>query len=373
MEFKILKEDPSSARLGEVFTPHGRVATPCFMPVGTSAAVKTMSPRELREAGAQIILSNTYHLTLRPGMEIIKKAGGLHQFMSWDGPILTDSGGYQVFSLAERRVVSEEGVHFQSHIDGAACFLGPEEVIRAQEILNADIITSLDECTPYPCEHDRVSRSLETTLRWEKKCRELHPAAGRDSALFGIVQGGIYPDLRTRCVEALLEIGFDGYAIGGLSVGEPIAQMYDIAELTASLLPREKPRYLMGVGRPVDIVECVARGMDMFDCVLPTRNARNGKAFTPDGAINVQSAKYREDFSPLQRDCECYACLHFTRAYIRHLLTVDEILALRLLTTHNLRFYLHFMKRLRDAIAHATLEEIRTDFATRRAPANDSQ
>jgi len=369
-----LKQDnASSARLGEISTPHGHVMTPCFMPVGTAAAVKTMSPRELGEVGAQIILSNTYHLMLRPGMEIIEKAGGLHRFMSWHGPLLTDSGGYQVFSLAARRKVTDQGVHFRSHIDGAACFLGPEEVIRTQETLGADIITALDECTPYPCEHEKVQRSLERTLRWERKCRELHHQSAirsPQSAIFGIVQGGIYRDLRKDCVEALLEVGFDGYAIGGLSVGEPIKQMYDIAELTASLLPKEKPRYVMGVGKPVDIIECVARGIDMFDCVLPTRNARNGKAFTPDGAINVRSAKYKDDFSPLQADCDCYACRNFTRAYIRHLLNIDEILALRLLTTHNLRFYLHLMERLRLAIAEGKLDEVRRGFAQRYTAAN---
>jgi len=386
-----LKRDNSSAaRLGEITTPHGRVMTPCFMPVGTAGAVKTMSPRELRQVGAQMLLSNTYHLMLRPGMEIIKKAGGLHKFMSWDGPILTDSGGYQVFSLAARRVITEEGVHFRSHIDGSACFLGPEETMRTQETLGADIITTLDECTPYPCEHEKVRRSLETTLRWERKCRELHAEAelfrqnnrigrgtgvppvknhGQDAhatrrALFGIVQGGVYEDLRKRSVEALLEIGFDGYAIGGLSVGEPINQMYDIAEFAASLLPGEKARYLMGVGKPADIVECVARGIDMFDCVLPTRNARNGKAFTPGGAINVRSARYKDDFSPIQPDCDCYACRNFTRAYIRHLLNIDEILALRLLTTHNLRFYFQLMKRLRLAIAEGKLDELRREFGS---------
>ena len=372
MEFKILRrDDSSSARLGEISTPHGRVMTPCFMPVGTAGAVKTMSPRELREVGAQVLLSNTYHLLLRPGMEIIKEAGGLHAFMSWDGPILTDSGGYQVFSLAERRKVTEGGVHFRSHIDGSAYFLGPEEVIRSQETLGADLITVLDECTPYPCEHEQVRRSLETTLGWERKCRELHGES--DSGLFGIVQGGVYEELRKQAVEALVEMGFDGYAIGGLSVGEPISQMYDITEFTASLLPEEKPRYLMGVGRPIDLVECVARGIDMFDCVLPTRNARNGKAFTPNGTINVRSARYKKDFTPIQPDCDCYACRHFSLAYIRHLLTVDEMLALRLLTTHNLRFYLRVMKRLRDAIAEGKLGELRKDFATRRAPASDSQ
>jgi len=361
MEFKILKRDnSSSARVGEISTPHGSVMTPCFMPVGTSAAVKTMSPRELREVGAQIILANTYHLILRPGTEIIKKAGGLHKFMSWDGPILTDSGGYQVFSLAERRKVTEEGVHFQSHVDGSACFLGPEESIKAQEAFGADIITTLDECPPFPCEHEKVRESLETTLRWERRCKELHQEG--ESGLFGIVQGGVYRDLRERSVEALLETRFDGYAIGGLSVGEPTSQMYEIAEFTASLLPEDKPRYLMGVGTPIDIVECVWRGVDMFDCVLPTRNARNGKAFTPDGPINVRSAKFKEDFSPVQADCDCYGCRNFTRAYIRHLLNVDEILALRLLTTHNLRFYLQLMSRLRGAIAAGATEAFRAAF-----------
>jgi queuine tRNA-ribosyltransferase len=364
MKLKDVKQDSSSsARAGEISTPHGRIATPFFMPVGTSAAVKTMSPRQLKEVGAQIVLSNTYHLVLRPGLEVIEKAGGLHTFMSWDRPILTDSGGYQVFSLAANRKISEEGVHFRSHIDGAACFLGPQEVIRAQETLGADIIMTLDECTPYPCEHERVRESLEMTLRWERKCKELRRKP--DAALFGIVQGGVYPDLRKRSVEGLLEIGFDGYAIGGLSVGEPSDQMYDITEFTAGLLPEDTPRYLMGAGTPLDIIECVARGIDMFDCVLPTRNARNGRAFTPDGHVNVRSAKCKEDFSPVQEDCDCYTCRNFTRAYLRHLLNVDEILGLNLLTIHNLRFYLRLMERLRDAIAEGTFEEVRRDFTQR--------
>ena len=369
MELRILKQDDSSsARLGEISTAHGRIETPCFMPVGTSAAVKTISPRELKEVGAQIILSNTYHLTLRPGIEIIRKAGGLHKFMSWHAPIFTDSGGYQVFSLAERRKVSESGVHFRSHIDGSACFLGPDEVMAAQRAFGADIITTLDECAPFPCEYEKVRKSVETSLRWEKRCRELHqasPAGESQSALFGIVQGGVYHDLRKYSVEALLEIGFDGYAIGGLSVGEPINQMYEITEFTAALLPKDRPRHLMGVGTPLDIIECVARGIDMFDSVLPTRNARNGKAFAPNGPINVRSAKYKEDFSPIQSDCDCYACRNFSRAYLRHLLNIDEILALRLLTTHNLRFYLRLMERIRGAIAAGSFAELRKDFAER--------
>ncbi len=366
MEFKILKQDDSSSgRLGEISTAHGVVQTPCFMPVGTSAAVKTISPRELKEVGAQIILSNTYHLILRPGIEIIKRAGGLHKFMSWDSPVFTDSGGYQVFSLAETRKVAETGVHFRSHIDGSACFLGPDEVMAAQQAFGADIITALDECAPFPCEYEEVRKSVETTLRWEKRCKELHQ--GGESALFGIVQGGVYDDLRKYSVEGLLGIGFDGYAVGGLSVGEPTNQMYEITEFTAALLPEDKPRHLMGVGTPLDIVKCVARGIDMFDCVLPTRNARNGKAFALDGPVNVRSARYKEDFSPIQSDCDCYACRNFSRAYIRHLLNIDEILALRLLTTHNLRFYLRLMERLREAIAARRLKELRRDFAERYA------
>lgn len=390
MEFCVLKEDSSSAgRCGEIVTPHGRVRTPCFMPVGTVGAVKTMSPRELKEVGADIILANTYHLILRPGIESVEKAGALHRFMSWDRPILTDSGGYQVFSLAERRKITEAGIRFQSHIDGSTCFLGPEESIRAQQALGADILTTLDECPPFPSPRQKVQESLEMTLRWEKRCKELHwegkrtgagfsrqggenhrqdADAGSESGLFGIVQGGIYPDLRRCSVESLLEIGFDGYAIGGLSVGEPINQMYEIAEFAASLLPREKPRYLMGVGTPMDLVECVANGIDMFDCVLPTRNARNGKAFTSDGPINVRSAKCKADLSPIQSDCPCYACRNFTRAYIRHLLNMDEILGLRLLTTHNLHFYLQLMTRLREAITAGSLEAFRAQFKKRYMP-----
>lgn len=350
------------------------------MPVGTAGAVKTMSPKELKEVGAEILLSNTYHLILRPGIEVIEKAGGLHRFMSWDRPILTDSGGYQVFSLAERRKISEQGIRFQSHIDGSTCFLGPEESIRAQQALGADILTTLDECPPFPSPRAKVRESLEMTLRWERRCKELHREGNRSGTgfqpvshgqaahatsqggLFGIVQGGVYEDLRRRSVEVLLEIGFDGYAIGGLSVGEPTHQMHEIAEFTASLLPKEKPRYLMGVGTPIDVVECVARGADMFDCVLPTRNARNGKAFTPEGPLNMRSARFKEDFSPIQSDCGCYACRNFTRAYIRHLLNMDEILALRLLTMHNLHFYLGLMNRLREAITDGALDAFRADF-----------
>jgi queuine tRNA-ribosyltransferase len=384
MEFRVLKEDPSSAaRCGEIVTAHGLVRTPCFMPVGTAAAVKTMSPRELKEVGAELILAKTYHLILRPGIEVVEKAGGLRRFMSWDRPILTDSGGYQVFSLAQRREVTEAGIRFQSHIDGSPCFLGPEESIKAQQALGADIVTTLDECPPFPSPYEKVQESLEMTLRWERRCKESHRESRRrgtgfqpvnhgqdahatsQSGLFGIVQGGVYQDLRRRSVEALLEIGFDGYAIGGLSVGEPTSQMYAMAEFTASLLPADKPRYLMGVGTPIDLVECVARGIDMFDCVLPTRNARNGKAFTSDGPINVRSAKFKEDFSPIQSDCDCYTCSNFTRAYIRHLLNIDEILALRLLTTHNLRFYLQLMTRLGQAIDDGNLNAFRAAFRER--------
>jgi len=364
MEFRVLKEDSSSAaRCGEIVTAHGLVRTPCFMPVGTAAAVKTMSPRELKEVGAEIILANTYHLILRPGIKVVEKAGGLHRFMSWDKPILTDSGGYQVFSLAQRRKVTEAGIRFQSHIDGSMCFLGPEESIRAQQALGADIITTLDECPPFPSPYEKVLESLEMTLRWERRCKELRRES--EGGLFGIVQGGVYQDLRRRSVEALLEDDFDGYAIGGLSVGEPTSQMCEIAEFTASLLPKDKPRYLMGVGTPIDLVECVARGTDMFDCVLPTRNARNGKAFTSDGPVNVRSAKFKEDFSPIQSDCDCYTCSNFTRAYIRHLLNIDEILALRLLTTHNLHFYLRLMTRLGEAIEEGRLSAFRAAFKER--------
>jgi queuine tRNA-ribosyltransferase len=362
MDFRVLKKDDSSkARVGEISTAHGRVMTPCFMPVGTFAAVKTMSPDELKDVGAQIILSNTYHLMLRPGAEIIRKAGGLHAFMSWEGPILTDSGGYQVFSLAERRKITAEGIHFQSHVDGSSCFLGPEEAITFQEVLAADIIMALDECPPYPCDHRAVAKSLERTLEWERKCRQVHQKG--DSALFGIVQGGIYEDLRKRCAEALLEIGFEGYAMGGLSVGEPTDEMYHMVEVTTPCLPTDKPRYLMGVGKPIEIIECVARGIDMFDCVLPTRNARNGKAFLREGAINVRSARYKGDLDPIDAECNCYTCRNFSRAYIRHLFNVDEILGLRLLTTHNLWFYLQLMSRLRDAIEEGKLYALQKELS----------
>lgn len=326
-------------------TPHGIIQTPVFMPVGTQATVKTMSPDELLDLGVEILLSNTYHLFLRPGPELVAEAGGLHRFMGWPRAILTDSGGYQVFSLADRRRITEEGVLFRSHLDGSQRFLGPEEAVRIQSLLGADIIMAFDECPPYPAEREYVKQSLERTARWADRCRKAHHRP--DQALFGIVQGGTYPDLRRLSVELTTELDFPGYAVGGLSVGEPKELMYEILEETVPLLPRDKPRYLMGVGSPDALLAGVARGIDMFDCVLPTRIARNGTVFTKEGRIIVRDAAHARDFRPLDEGCNCYACRNFTRAYIRHLFKAGEILGLRLATIHNLHFLLDLMAEIR--------------------------
>ena len=328
------------------------------MPVGTRATVKTMTPAELVGLGAEIILGNTYHLFLKPGMEIMGKAGGLHKFSAWPHPILTDSGGFQVFSLSQLRKIRPDGVEFASHIDGSRFFLGPKESIAIQRTLGSDIVMAFDECTPYPCSHKDAKASMETTLRWEALSREQPLMQGQQ--IFGIVQGSVYRDLRELCAKELMGMNFDGYAIGGLSVGESEAEMLECLDWVAPILPEERPRYLMGVGTPKQIVEAVCRGIDMFDCVLPTRLARHGTAFTAEGGtIPIKAGRYAEDFTPIDPDCACYACTHFTRAYIRHLLNVGEILGLRLLSIHNLHHYMALMRDIREAIEDGTLNELR--------------
>lgn len=351
----------SGARLGRVHTPHGTIETPVFMPVGTLATVKTMSPEELKQMDAQIILSNTYHLYLRPGYEIVRRAGGLHRFMNWDRPILTDSGGFQVFSLSERRKITEEGVEFKSHLDGSKLFLSPESSMEIQNALGADIIMAFDECPPYPASHEYVKQSLERTTRWAERCLKAH-ARPHDQALFGIVQGGMYEDLRRQSAEQLTSLDFPGYAIGGLSVGEPKEVMYQMLEITTPLLPANKPRYLMGVGSPDALLEGAIRGVDMFDCVLPTRIARNGTCMTSQGRLVIRNAKYQDDFGPLDPECSCYTCTHYSRAYIRHLIKADETFGIRLTTYHNLHFLLDLMRKIRQAIMEDRLLDFRDEF-----------
>ncbi|HET7340488.1 MAG TPA: tRNA guanosine(34) transglycosylase Tgt [Methylomirabilota bacterium] len=364
LRFELLSTD-GAARRGRLTTAHGVVDTPAFMPVGTRAAVKSLGPDDLRAAGAQIILSNTYHLLVRPGPELIRELGGLHRFMAWDGPILTDSGGYQVFSLARLRKVAEDGVEFRSPSDGAMHVLTPERVIDIQRALGVDIMHPLDECLAYPAGRADTERSLALTLRWAHRAREAHRAAGAGPALFGIVQGGFEPDLRARAVAETVALGFDGYAIGGMAVGEPKPLMRELTEAVARALPAGQPRYLMGVGKPEDLVEAVARGVDMFDCVLPTRNARNGQAFTPDGPLTLKQARWTRDPAPLQEDCACEACRRFSRAYLRHLFMSDELLVYRLLSLHNLYFFLGLMATVRAAIAEGAFEPFRARFFAR--------
>ena len=347
------------ARAGVLHTPHGDVPTPVFMPVGTQGTVKAVSPRDLKDLGATMILANTYHLYLRPGDERIARLGGLHRFMAWDGPILTDSGGYQVFSLAARRRVDADGVTFRSHIDGSEHRFTPEKVIAIQENLGADIITCLDECAP-PTDYEYNVRALERTHAWAVRCREAHQRA--DQALFGIVQGGVFPDLREQSARFITGLGFDGYAIGGLSVGEPKEQTYAVLEWLDGLLPADRPRYLMGVGTPEDLVEGVARGVDMFDCVLPTRMARNGGALTRHGRINLRNACYADDPGPLLPDCTCYTCTHFSRAYLRHLILANEILGAHLLTIHNLHLMLTMAREVRESILKGQFSAYREAF-----------
>jgi queuine tRNA-ribosyltransferase len=362
--FELLATD-GAARRGRVTTPHGVVDTPAFMPVGTQGAVKSLSPDDVREAGAQIVLGNTYHLLLRPGPDLVRELGGLHRFMGWDAPILTDSGGFQVFSLAKLRKMTEEGVEFRSPTDGASHFLSPERAVEIQCALGADIIHPLDECLAYPATREETERSLALTMRWARRSQAAHHGLGSASSLFGIVQGGSYPDLRRRAVDETVALGFAGYAIGGMAVGEPKPMMRDLTALVAGALPADQPRYLMGVGKPEDLVESVARGVDMFDCVLPTRNARNGQCFTPDGPLTLKQARFTRDPAPLQADCPCYACRHFSRAYLRHLFMAEELLIYRLLSQHNLHFFLGLMRAMRTAIAEGAFEAFRTRFFAR--------
>jgi queuine tRNA-ribosyltransferase len=355
---KVCKQ--SGARLGKVHTPHGSFDTPAFMPVGTQATVKTMSPEELQTMDAQIILSNTYHLFLRPGHEIVAEAGGLHRFMNWDRPILTDSGGFQVFSLSDIRKITEEGVQFRSHISGEKLFISPEKAMEIQNALGADIIMAFDECPPYPAEYDYVRKSLELTTRWAERCMKSHNRS--DQALFGIIQGGMFADLRKQSARELLALDFPGYALGGLSVGEPKPLMYEVLEETVPLLPTKKPRYLMGVGSPDALVEGAIRGIDMFDCVLPTRIARNGTTMTSKGRLVVRNAQYARDFTPLDENCDCYTCRNYTKAYIRHLIKADETFGIRLTTYHNLHFLLQLMRDVRQAIMNDRLLDFRDQF-----------
>jgi len=360
-EFELIKEDPDSrARVGRFHTPHGSFDTPVFMPVGTQATVKAVTPRNLEELEAKIILANTYHLYMRPGHELVKEAGGLHKFMGWNGPILTDSGGFQIFSLAELRNIREEGVTFQSHLDGSTHFISPEKAIEIENALGADIIMAFDECVPYPAEYDYVMKSAKRTTRWLKRCIQAHRRD--DQALFGIIQGGMYADLRRMSAEEILSHDLPGYAIGGLSVGEPKPLMYEMLDHTVPLMPKNKPRYLMGVGSPDCLVEGVLHGIDMFDCVLPTRIARNGTALTSRGKIVVRNAEHAKDFTTLDPECDCYACQNFTKAYIRHLIKANEILASILLSIHNLRFLISLMKEVRKSILEERLLEFRNEF-----------
>lgn len=359
LKYTLLKQD-GAARAGLLETTHGLIETPIFMPVGTQASVKAMSPRDLHEVGAQIILSNTYHLYLRPGHNLVAEAGGLHSFMRWDKPILTDSGGFQVFSLARLRDIGEDGVAFRSHIDGSRHFFTPEKVMEIEQALGADIAMVFDVCSPYPAPREQILAALEKTTRWAARCKHCHTR--EDQALFGIVQGGLYNDLRRRSAQELIELDFPGYGIGGLSVGEPKPLMYDCLDNLMPLMPADKPRYLMGVGSPDCLVEGVARGVDMFDCVLPTRIARNGTVFTRQGKLVVRNAVYARDFSPLEEGCDCYACRNFSRAYIRHLIKANEIFGLHLTTIHNLHFLLKLMQDIRKNILSGTFAEFYKEF-----------
>ena len=364
MKFELLATDGVSRR-ARLTLAHGVLDTPAFMPVGTYGTVKAMRPTDLKDIGAQIVLGNTFHLWLRPGLDVIEAHGGLHRFMGWEGPILTDSGGFQVFSLNALRKISEEGVKFRSPVNGDACFLSPEESMRIQRVLNSDIVMIFDECTPFPADLTQAAESMRLSLRWAQRSKCAH--AGNSNALFGIVQGGMYPELRLQSLQGLEQIGFDGYAIGGLSVGEPKEEMRKILNYTAPLLPQDKPRYLMGVGTPEDIVEAVLAGMDMFDCVMPTRNARNGHLFTRHGDIRIRNSRYRHETQPLDVDCSCYTCRNFTRAYLHHLDKSQEILGATLNTLHNLHYYQELMRGLRQAIAAGRLTAFVTEFRQGRA------
>src|SRR6266581_54116 len=376
--FELLAQDrQTKARRGRLTTAHGVINTPAFIPVGTQGSVKAVSPRELREFDAQIILGNTYHLFVRPGIDVIRHFGGLHRFMNWNGPILTDSGGYQIFSLAKLRKITEKGVHFQNHVDGTPAFISPEIAMEIQAALGSDIAMVLDECPPWPCDYDYAARSMELTARWAARCKRsveagVPPATSNNAAdtaaatadqlLFGIVQGATFPELRKQSALATVEIGFDGYAIGGVSVGEPEEEMMRAVESSASFLPENKPRYAMGLGTPPQLLELVARGMDMFDCVLPTRLARNGTAFTSTGTLNLKNAEFALDKNPIEENCACPTCREFARGYVRHLIKAEEILGLRLITLHNLHFYLNLMNQARAEIENGTFQQFRKAF-----------
>jgi queuine tRNA-ribosyltransferase len=386
--FELLGQDSQSkARCGRLTTLRGAIDTPAFMPVGTQGTVKAVTPRELRELNAQIVLGNTYHLFVRPGINAIKHFGGLHSFMNWDGPILTDSGGYQIFSLAKLRKITEEGVHFQNHVDGTPAFISPEIAMEIQGALGSDIAMVLDECAPWPCDYEYAAKSAEMTARWAKRCKEANAqgptlniqrstseasrSAIRNSRsaiqrqlLFGIVQGATFDDLRQQSAQAIVDLAFDGYAIGGVSVGEPEAEMMRAVESAEPSLPADKPRYAMGLGTPPQLLEMIARGMDVFDCVLPTRLARNGTAFTPEGTLNLKNAEFSLDKSPIKESCACPACREFTRGYIRHLIKAEEILGLRLITLHNLHFYLDLMRQAREHIENGSFAEFRKSFVS---------
>ena len=391
--FEILAQDrDSKARHGRLTTAHGAFETPAFMPVGTQGSVKAVSPRELRELNAPIILGNTYHLFVRPGIEVIKHLGGLHKFMNWDRPILTDSGGYQIFSLAKLRKITEDGVQFQNHVDGMTAVLSPEVVMEIQAALGSDIAMVLDECPPWPCEYEYAAKSAEMTTRWAKRCKEWHaenaersmsnaqspiqksgqagetPAATEEKEtrqlLFGIVQGATFEELRQHSAQAIVDLDFDGHAIGGISVGEPEEEMFRAVESSEPFLPKDKPRYAMGLGTPPQLLEMIARGIDMFDCVLPTRLARNGTAFTSGGTLNLKNAEYARDKRPIEDDCDCTSCREFSRGYIRHLIKAEEILGLRLITLHNLHFYLDLMRRAREKIDKGAFDQFRKEFVS---------
>ncbi len=364
--FKLLATDPdSAARRGCLQTANGEIQTPVFMPVGTQGTVKAMLPESLHDLGAQIILGNTYHLFLRPGHELVQKMGGLHKFMNWSGPILTDSGGFQVFSLGKLRKIDEAGVRFQSHLDGSHQILTPESSIEIQQALGSDIIMVFDECIPYPATRDYVIDSTQRSMRWAKRCKDQHDRSD-GSALFGIVQGGMHKDLRQKSATDLVDIGFDGYAIGGLSVGEEAQIMYEVMEYTLPCLPADRPRYVMGVGTPENLVEGVRRGVDMFDCVMPTRNARNGVLFTSFGKVSIKQARYIDDEQPIDPNCDCYVCQNYSRAYLRHLYQSNEILSAMLNTMHNLHYYVNLMAQMRHALDTGTFNKFYKDFYTQR-------
>ncbi|KPL00709.1 MAG: queuine tRNA-ribosyltransferase [candidate division Zixibacteria bacterium SM23_73_3] len=367
-EFRIVKRDKNSkARVGVIKTPHGEVNTPIFMPVGTQASVKTLSSEDLKEIGAEMILGNTYHLYLRPGEQLVEKAGGLHKFMNWDRPILTDSGGFQVFSLNSLTKTSEQGVRFQSHLDGSYHLFTPEKVVEIQHALGADIIMVLDEPVFYPCSMEQAKRANQLTLNWAKRCKEAHKELEdkgfkHKQALFGIIQGSTYPELRKNSASALMKLDFPGYAIGGLSLGEPKSTTFEMVDLCVSYIPEQKPRYLMGVGTPEDMVEAISQGIDMFDCVLPTRNARNASLFTRLGKLIIKNSEYADDFSPIDSECGCSTCRNYSRAYLRHLFNTGEVSALRLATIHSLYFYMDLMKMAKDAILKNRFLEWKMEF-----------